>query len=955
MRLLGAVSVAAMAFGVLPISPVNAAIATTDACNASIPEDGFTDTGVDGTDVEDAVDCLVAYGITTGQSGTLYGTGGDVTRGQLATFVLNVLDQVDGFARPANAPDAFADDDGDTHEADINDAAALDLVKGFDDGTFGAGLPVQRDQMATYIINSLAEAGAPVAAATGDAFSDDDDSVHEGNINRLEAVDIVDGTVDGDYDPYRSVTRGTMAFFLTRTTEVLVDAGLIAPFSTTNQSFTVTPATKVTQTSSSTATYTDATTVQTVAASGLGAGAVNVALFPCAGANAPTTTAGIVKFTPPGGATPVAGSAVGQGTTNQGAANGILITSVNGAPVATAKQVLSVTPASGSVSVTLNNSNATPLDCAFVAIWRDGETPANSALTLGADGKPTEAFGINGGTQYLPAEHVAGLITSSAVTYVDKDATKFADASPATYNYKAADSYQVMIPAGGTCTNTTQADFLIKLSIGDLISGVYSLNAASTLCLDDVAPAAPATLTAAATTGATTMTLQWPDSTTASAASYNLYRRNVATGACPAFSTTGATPYTLLTNRPDGNLGAAGGATTTYVDATTAASTGYCYGIKTVDAGGSTGSASSITTNAVVTNAAAATATPYTTNMSFVTGGVGDNVNVLDTGDQIIGQFDSAITLPGAPTLTVMDLAQGDSFTISGANATFGVSGGTNNVLTVTLTGAPAVNTNPAGSDAVPTTNAAKGMAVTASNIGNANGAWNLARSGIPAAGFERVFGNNATEPTNTVGAGLSAAPVLANLNANDTANTVLTDASTFTTGDTATVYSQFLGATLGSKVIAAGGNDDSISTSGFALTDSLLVADTAVTTGIPSQTGVLVVAPFIVTAKTSDGNFNAPADTLTLTYSSTIVSAFAAPNAPTDAEVNALLGTVTGGTVFVSTFTSSVAGNVLTLTLATYTSGSVALTNTVAGGAVATITDGANNQVVAVTPVAAT
>lgn len=389
MRLLGAVSVAAMAFGVLPISPVNAAIATTDACNASIPEDGFTDTGVDGTDVEDAVDCLVAYGITTGQSGTLYGTGGDVTRGQLATFVLNVLDQVDGFARPANAPDAFADDDGDTHEADINDAAALDLVKGFDDGTFGAGLPVQRDQMATYIINSLAEAGAPVAAATGDAFSDDDDSVHEGNINRLEAVDIVDGTVDGDYDPYRSVTRGTMAFFLTRTTEVLVDAALIAPFAVSNQTFTVDGEEAAVNTVGDERQYTvtNAATGETH----------TIALFP---AEAVTVDAdGIVTFADV--EEDADGDVVGNNLADDIGNTPAEITVVNGTAVAADSQLVTVDPVGDTINFTVNSDDAVSvIPVVFFDADEDGQ------LDLDELNQPLEAelFGVGGEKTFLPEE-----------------------------------------------------------------------------------------------------------------------------------------------------------------------------------------------------------------------------------------------------------------------------------------------------------------------------------------------------------------------------------------------------------------------------------------------------------------------------------------------------------------------------------------------------------------------
>ena len=555
MRLLGAVSVAAMAFGVLPISPVNAAIATTDACNASIPEDGFTDTGVDGTDVEDAVDCLVAYGITTGQSGTLYGTGGDVTRGQLATFVLNVLDQADGFARPANAPDAFADDDGDTHEADINDAAALDLVKGFDDGTFGAGLPVQRDQMATYIINSLAEAGAPVAAATGDAFSDDDDSVHEGNINRLEAVDIVDGTVDGDYDPYRSVTRGTMAFFLTRTTEVLVDADLIAPFAVSNQSFTVTPAEAATKTVSASGTSNEGARSYTVSNLGTNT-SVDIALFP---AENVTDTSGVITFRD------IAGTA------NQAdwAATSGIFEVVNGVAVAdTDGFVDNIAPASGSIVFTVDSiagDEVIPVAFAHAAV------DSAPIVTLDANDKPTAAFGIGGQLNWIPAEFAGGPfeIAVPGLTTVNKDANYFVGnvTTPATgsrtLEFDSNDSFQI----GGV--PTTLAIFEANLSTGDtmLTGSVYAPDpaAVSTFNLGDVSPDSPNNVLATVLTD-TTIRVNWTAPTTGAPTTYNVYR---AADTTPATCSDVKSAYALVTS--------VSGTTLTYTDTGLTASTGYCY------------------------------------------------------------------------------------------------------------------------------------------------------------------------------------------------------------------------------------------------------------------------------------------------------------------------------------------------------------------------------------------
>ena len=265
--MLGAASAAALALGLVPVSPAGAARATTDACPAAIPEDGFSDTGPDASALEGAVDCLVAYRITAGQGGTLYGTGRDVTRGQLATFVLNILDHVAGFARPTASPDAFADDDSSVHEDNINDAAALGIIAGFSDATFRPLAPVDRAQMATFIVNTLEEAGVVLPTASPDAFADDNGSQHEANIDILadDEVDIADGEADGSYNPGRTVVRGTMAFFLTRSLAVLVEADLVAPFSVGAAAATTRPelvAAAVTNTNTATDTGTDGTTVR---------------------------------------------------------------------------------------------------------------------------------------------------------------------------------------------------------------------------------------------------------------------------------------------------------------------------------------------------------------------------------------------------------------------------------------------------------------------------------------------------------------------------------------------------------------------------------------------------------------------------------------------------------------------------------------------------------------------
>jgi hypothetical protein len=108
----------------------------------------------------------------------------------------------------------FADDEVNPFLADIEWAASAGVTVGcnppFNDW-FCPKLAVTRGQMATFLVRSL-----NLSDAGTDAFSDDTGSPHEADINRVAAAGITLGCGPGLYCPHGAVTREQMASFLVR-------------------------------------------------------------------------------------------------------------------------------------------------------------------------------------------------------------------------------------------------------------------------------------------------------------------------------------------------------------------------------------------------------------------------------------------------------------------------------------------------------------------------------------------------------------------------------------------------------------------------------------------------------------------------------------------------------------------------------------------------------------------
>lgn len=123
---------------------------------------------------------------------------------------------------------SFWDDDGSTHEADIEAIAAAGITKGCGDGRFCPKDPVTREQMAAFLHRALK---GQVPSGQPETFTDISSSTFTNDIAWLSATGITRGCGDGKFCPRDPVTREQMAAFLRRALEGSIPAGNPIAFS----------------------------------------------------------------------------------------------------------------------------------------------------------------------------------------------------------------------------------------------------------------------------------------------------------------------------------------------------------------------------------------------------------------------------------------------------------------------------------------------------------------------------------------------------------------------------------------------------------------------------------------------------------------------------------------------------------------------------------------------------
>lgn len=170
------------------------------------PISGFVD--IWGTGFVEEIRWLKQQGITLGCNPPLndrFCPSDPVTRAQMASFLARALEYQ---ASPTNW---FVDDNGSTHEPNINALADNGVTLGCGGDLYCPGENVPRMQMASFLVRAL---GLP--GSITDWFTDDDGNTHEANINALADSGITLGCEPGVFCPKSEVTRAQMAAFLYR-------------------------------------------------------------------------------------------------------------------------------------------------------------------------------------------------------------------------------------------------------------------------------------------------------------------------------------------------------------------------------------------------------------------------------------------------------------------------------------------------------------------------------------------------------------------------------------------------------------------------------------------------------------------------------------------------------------------------------------------------------------------
>jgi hypothetical protein len=223
----------------IPLVPIDVASFCAGSGTGAPP---FGD--IAGTTFEAEIRCLAAAAVTTGVTERTYAPALDVSRGQMATFIANLIDAAADMATGDGAVQALPAHDGvnrfsdvdasNVHLANINRLARAGIVVGGPGGApadqYGPGIQVTRGQMASFVTRALAYVlDEPPATSDANHFTDDDDVVHEQAIDVAADEGIVVGVGPERFQPHGAVTRGQMAGFLARTLAVLEDRGLVTP------------------------------------------------------------------------------------------------------------------------------------------------------------------------------------------------------------------------------------------------------------------------------------------------------------------------------------------------------------------------------------------------------------------------------------------------------------------------------------------------------------------------------------------------------------------------------------------------------------------------------------------------------------------------------------------------------------------------------------------------------
>lgn len=141
-------------------------------------------------------DAGIVKGGTGGAPADQYLPGGEVTRGQMASFLDRTLDYV--LDEPiATADDYYTDDRGDVHEQSINNITSVGIAAGRSPGSYAPRDLVDRDNMAAFLARTLGEleergATEPLPAPAADEDPAPDEAPAPDQAPTADELDVVE-------------------------------------------------------------------------------------------------------------------------------------------------------------------------------------------------------------------------------------------------------------------------------------------------------------------------------------------------------------------------------------------------------------------------------------------------------------------------------------------------------------------------------------------------------------------------------------------------------------------------------------------------------------------------------------------------------------------------------------------------------------------------------------------
>ena len=203
-----------------PGSLNNVTVTNTDGTSGTLPNGWIADfVDVPGNQIfYDFVTTLVRNQITVGVGGGLYGVTQPTLRRQMAIFLMKAKHGICYTPPPCSNP-TFSDVPcGDGFAPWIYQLVAEGITSGCGGGKFCPANPVNRQQMAAFLLKTKEGQGYAPPVCTTSTFTDVPCSnPFAAWINELVARNITTGCGGGLYCPFNNATRGQMATFLVKT------------------------------------------------------------------------------------------------------------------------------------------------------------------------------------------------------------------------------------------------------------------------------------------------------------------------------------------------------------------------------------------------------------------------------------------------------------------------------------------------------------------------------------------------------------------------------------------------------------------------------------------------------------------------------------------------------------------------------------------------------------------